>query len=186
MARDLLGCLLERRGRRLVIVETEAYLGATDRACHTFGGRRTARVEPMWGPGGHSYVYRIYGLHDCMNVVTRGAGEPEAVLVRAAVPEAFFEGAALSRQELLEASGPGRLCRSLGITREHSGLSLRGRELRILERAVPSPGRALLCGPRVGIASAGEAATWPLRFALAGCPAVTARSMLGPYEGTGI
>lgn len=181
VARDLLGCVLECGGARLVIAETEAYVGAADRACHTFGGRRTARVEPMWGPGGHAYVYRIYGLHDCMNVVTRTAGEPEAVLVRAGVPESFFEGAPLSRQELLAASGPGRLCRRLGITREHSGLSLRGPALRILRgREV---GRELLSGPRVGIDSSGEAALWPLRFALSNCPAVTARSTLRPYQG---
>jgi DNA-3-methyladenine glycosylase len=92
VARDLLGCRLVRRfpdgrTRSVVIVETEAYLGVKDRAAHTWNGRRTARVAPMWGPGGHAYVYFVYGMHHCLNIVTRKEGEPEAVLIRAAVPE---------------------------------------------------------------------------------------------------
>ena len=76
--------------RTLVVVETEAYLGVGDRAAHTWNGRRTARVAPMWGPAGHAYVFRVYGMHDCLNVVTREEGVPEAVLLRAAVPEAWW------------------------------------------------------------------------------------------------
>jgi DNA-3-methyladenine glycosylase len=175
VARDLLGCRLVRRlrGRDLsmVIVETEAYLGVADRAAHTWGGRRTARVEPMWGPGGHAYVFRIYGMYDCMNVVTGAAGTPEAVLVRAGVPEAWWEGEDAPRAELLAGSGPGKLCRALAIGTALSGASLNGPDL-ALERAAP---RAfdVLQGPRVGVDYAGEHAAWPLRYAVAGCPAVT-------------
>jgi DNA-3-methyladenine glycosylase len=167
VARDLLGCRIVRSlpdgtARTLVIVETEAYLGVEDRACHTWNGRRTPRVEPMWGPGGHAYVYRIYGLHDCFNVVTREAGRPEAVLIRAAVPEAAWLGEALPRAERLVASGPGKLCRVLQIGRDLSGVPLTGPEL-ILRRGA---GRRLrvIAGPRVGVGYAGEAAAWPLRF----------------------
>ncbi|MCL4810216.1 MAG: DNA-3-methyladenine glycosylase, partial [Thermoanaerobaculia bacterium] len=102
VARALLGCRLVRRSagrppRTFVIVETEAYLGVADPAAHTWKGRRTPRVEPMWGPAGHAYVYRVYGLHDCLNVVTRAEGEPEAVLLRAAVPERWWSGADVPR-----------------------------------------------------------------------------------------
>jgi DNA-3-methyladenine glycosylase len=188
VARALLGCLLVRRTggepRRAVIVETEAYLGIADRAAHTWNGRRTPRVLPMWGDAGHAYVYGIYGLHTCLNVVTREAGVPEAVLIRAAVPERWWRGEEVPREALRETSGPGRLCRALGIGVSLSGASLRGNELRVCR----GPARAfeVLVGPRVGVDYAGEAADWPLRFAVAGCPAVTARRSLRrlPASGT--
>jgi DNA-3-methyladenine glycosylase len=133
----------------------------------------------MWGPAGHAYVYRVYGMHDCLNVVTRDEGVPEAVLLRAAVPVAWWKREEVPRRDLLAASGPGRLCRVLAIGRELSGVSLAGPELELL---VPLPGvrRDVLVGPRVGVDYAGEAAAWRLRFAVAGCPAVTRRSLLTP------
>jgi DNA-3-methyladenine glycosylase len=182
VARALLGCRLVRRlpglpPRTAVIVETEAYLGVADPAAHTWEGRRTPRVAPMWGPPGHAYVFRIYGMHDCLNVVTREAGVPEAVLLRAAVPVGWWSGEAVPRRELLAASGPGRLCRALSVGRELSGSPLSGPDLELL---LPIPGgpRGVLSGPRVGVDYAGEAAAWPLRFAVADCPAVTRRSGL--------
>ena len=105
VARDLLGCRLIRRfpggeRRAVVIVETEAYLGAKDRAAHTWNGRRTPRVAPMWGPGGHAYVYFVYGMHFCLNVVTGREGVPEAVLLRAAVSEEWWRrGSGVNRQD---------------------------------------------------------------------------------------
>ncbi|MBK8594916.1 MAG: DNA-3-methyladenine glycosylase [Holophagales bacterium] len=182
VARALLGCRLVRRvaglpDRTVVVVETEAYLGVADRAAHTWNGRRTPRVAPMWGPPGHAYVYRIYGIHDCLNVVTGEEGVPEAVLLRAAVPLAWWEGREVSRPELLSASGPGRLCRLLSIGRELSGAGLSGPDLELL-RPTPGEARPVLSGPRVGVDYAGEASAWPLRFAVAGCPAVTRRSSL--------
>src|SRR5512140_2135302 len=177
VARALLGCRLVRRipGQpplAYAIVETGAYLGVADRAAHTWSGRRTPRVAPMWGPPGHAYVFRVYGMYDCLNVVTRESGTPEAVLLRAAVPEAWWRGEDVPRRELLAASGPGRLCRTLSVGRELSGASLAGPALELL---APLPGRrrGLLSGPRVGVDYAGEAASWPLRFAVAGCLAVT-------------
>ena len=179
VARDLLGCRLVRRfpdggDRAVVIVETEAYLGVVDRAAHTWNGRKTTRVAPMWGPGGHAYVYFVYGMHHCLNVVTKGEGEPEAVLIRAGVPE--------SDPASRVASGPAKLCSHLGITTLLSGASLAGPELVLLSppkgfRPLHPP---LLVGPRVGVAYAGDAAKWPLRFALAGCPAVTRPGGLRP------
>jgi DNA-3-methyladenine glycosylase len=189
VARDLLGCRLVRRfpggrERRLVIVETEAYLGVADPAAHTWKGRRTPRVLPMWGPGGRAYVYFVYGMHHCLNVVTKGEGEPEAVLLRAGVPEELWDESLGRKRDDpwkgMIASGPAKLCRYLGVTTRFSGASLSGPELFLL----PPPGdfRSLhrLAGPRVGVAYAGEAAFWPLRFAIAGCPAVTRRGDLSP------
>jgi len=182
VARSLLGCRLVRRvpglaARTLVVVETEAYLGVGDRAAHTWNGRRTARVAPMWGPPGRAYVYRVYVMHDCLNVVTREAGVPEAVLLRAAVPVAWWAGGEVRRADLLAASGPGRLCRALSVGRELSGAPLTGPGLELL-LPLPGPPRGVLRGPRVGVDYAGEAAAWPLRFAVAGCPAVTRRTGL--------
>jgi DNA-3-methyladenine glycosylase len=189
VARELLGCRLVRRfpggrERSVVIVETEAYLGVADRAAHTWNGRRTPRVEPMWGPGGRAYVYFVYGMHHCLNVVTKREGEPEAVLIRAGVPEELWNRTRSPKRDVSSrvkiASGPAKLCRYLGITTRFSNSSLSGPELIL----VPPPGRLRslprLVGPRVGVAYAGEAAHWPLRFALAGCPAVTRRGALSP------
>ncbi|HQR46215.1 MAG TPA: DNA-3-methyladenine glycosylase, partial [Thermoanaerobaculia bacterium] len=187
VARDLLGCRLVRRrpdGRekRVVIVETEAYLGVGDRAAHTWNGRKTSRVLPMWGPGGHAYVYFVYGMHHCLNVVTKEEGEPEAVLLRAGVPEECwrFEGEREGRivwtrdrsPKMKIASGPAKLCAYLGITTALSGASLSGPDLRLFSpsKETLSLGLPVLAGPRVGVAYAAAAARWPLRFAVAAGP----------------
>lgn len=159
VARGLLGTWLARRYRGrwfgARIVETEAYLGVADRAAHSFGGRRTPRVEPMYADGGHLYVFLVYGMHSCANVVTRGEGVPEAVLLRAA------EGGDGAPPRLL--SGPGKLCAALGITRGDSGKDLLGNgDVTILQGAGRRPRVGVT--PRIGVDYAGEAAAWPLRF----------------------
>lgn len=171
VARDLLGRILCRRlptGEILKarIVETEAYTGIKDRGCHTFGGRRTKRTETMWGAGGHAYVYLIYGMHECLNAVTRTAGHPEAVLIRAAEPlqgDGYWKKELhhLRRQDWLK--GPGRLCRAMQISREQNGISLCSSELWV-EAGEPLPSRRIQASPRIGIDYAGESAAWPLRF----------------------
>jgi DNA-3-methyladenine glycosylase len=182
VARALLGCRLTRRfpdgtSRCVVLVETEAYLGVEDRAAHTWNGRRTPRVAPMWGPGGHAYVYFVYGMHHCLNVVTRREGVPEAVLLRAGVSEELFPHSPSKKiPGLLLASGPAKLCAYLQVTAALSGVSLSGPEL-LISRG-PRARFDVLVGPRVGVQYAGEAAAWPLRFAVAGCPAVTRRGLL--------
>jgi DNA-3-methyladenine glycosylase len=174
VARALIGCWLVRRhagawyGARLV--ETEAYLGVVDRAAHSFDGRRTARVEPMYAEGGHLYVFLVYGMHCCANVVTRAAGTPEAVLLRAA------EGPRGAPSKLL--SGPGRLTAALGITTARSGLDLIGGEdLRLLRPRRRAAG-PLGISPRIGIDYAGEAVSWPLRFFERGSPALSGPARL--------
>src|SRR5688572_17238798 len=143
VAPDLLGKVLVARSPEGLaagrIVEVEAYCGPGDRAAHTAGGRRTARNEVMWGPAGRLYVYFTYGMHHCCNVVTRGAGVPEAVLLRALEPVA---GVPLMQRRRAVASegpvaalarGPGNLCRAMGIARDLDGCDLVGGPVRILD-----------------------------------------------------
>jgi DNA-3-methyladenine glycosylase len=186
VARALLGCRLTRRlpdgtTRSVILVETEAYLGVQDRAAHTSNGRRTPRVEPMWGPGGHAYVYFVYGMHFCLNVVTQAEGVPEAVLLRAGITdEEEKEKTSLKVKRGGVASGPAKLCTYLGVTTALSGASLSGPEL-VLSRG-PRARFDVLVGPRVGVDYAGPAAAWPLRFAVAGCPAVTKPKELKRFQ----
>jgi DNA-3-methyladenine glycosylase len=182
VARELLGRRLVRRldGETLAlrIVETEAYLGAPDRASHAWGDRRTARTATLYRPGGVAYVYFIYGVHHMLNVVAGEAGDGSAVLVRAGEPEAG-SGAMRRRRGLGSrvrpgdlAGGPGKLCRALAIDLTWDGRPLDRGALRITE-GEPVVDAEVAVGPRVGIDYAGEAASWPLRFALAGNPHVS-------------
>jgi DNA-3-methyladenine glycosylase len=171
VARDLVGAWIARRWRGrwygARIVETEAYLGPKDRAAHSWNGRRTPRVEPMYADGGHLYVFLVYGMHHCANVVTRREGVAEAVLLRAG------EGPEGAPARLL--SGPGKLCAALGITTVDSGRDLLDEgPLRLL---VPRrrPRRKLRVTPRIGIDYAGDARDWPLRFYDAASAAVSVR-----------
>jgi DNA-3-methyladenine glycosylase len=182
VARELLGCVLlrELEGERLAVrlVETEAYLGAPDRASHAWAGRRTARNESLYLPGGHAYVYFIYGMHFCLNAVTGEAGEGGAVLLRAGEPVAGAGRMAELRGWKKRprpgdlAGGPGKLCRALGVDRAFDGVRLDRRPLWIAA-GEPVPDGEVAAGPRVGVDYAGEAAAWPLRFAERGNPHVS-------------
>jgi DNA-3-methyladenine glycosylase len=174
VARGLIGAYLARRWRGrwygARIVETEAYLGAGDAAAHSFGGRRTPRVEPMYAEGGHLYVFFVYGMHSCANVVTGRAGNAEAVLLRAA------EGPAGAPHLL---AGPGKLCAALGITVGDSGRDLvGGREVALFRRRGSRRAR-IGVSPRIGVDYAGEASRWPLRFFDLDSAAVSRRSSAG-------
>lgn len=174
VARELVGKILVREhsdGMVAVRVsEVEAYLGAEDPACHTFGGRRTARNGSMWGEAGNAYVYLVYGIHHCLNLVTVGPESGQAVLIRGGVPIVgkplirARRGSAIAEMSLCD--GPGKLCQALAITRCDDGLDVCGRNsqiyvaddgLRVMESEMHR-------GPRVGVGYAGEAAHWPLRF----------------------
>ena len=174
MARDLLGKLLVRgHPDGLVVVrltDVEAYLGVEDPACHTYRGRRTARTETMWGEAGHAYVYLVYGMHHCLNVVTGGPERPEAVLIRGA---AVVGGHALVRRRrgprIRESSlvdGPGKLCQALEINRADDGTDLCSdrSSLRICDDGTSIADASIRRLPRVGVDYAGEAASWPLRL----------------------
>jgi DNA-3-methyladenine glycosylase len=166
VARDLLGRVLCRRGPdgevlRGRVVEVEAYDGPDDRASHAWRGR-TARNTPMFAAGGIAYVYQIYGMHFCLNVVTGERDWPAAVLLRAA--EAPAEGTS--------ASGPGRLCRAFGIDRALDGQTLAGRTL-WLEEGLAVDEAAVRATPRIGVDYAGRSACRPYRFLIRDHPAVS-------------
>ncbi len=167
VARDLLGAWFVRRrsGRVFAarIVEVEAYLGAGDPAAHSFRGRRTARVEPMYGDGGLLYVFQVYGMHFCANVVTRHAGIAEAVLIRAA---------AHPGTPARHLAGPAKFCRAFGLDRRHSGRDLVG-SLEFEIRPDPIPRGRIEASARIGVDYAGEASGWRLRYSLRGDPAVS-------------
>jgi DNA-3-methyladenine glycosylase len=157
VARDLVGCHLvhhgrhgERRGR---IVEVEAYVHEEDQACHARFGL-TKRSRPLYGPPGHAYVFLIYGMYDCFNVVCEPEHSPAAVLIRALEPEPPLDGGT---------DGPGKLCRALELTRAHNGADLvQGSPvwLEPRERAAPR----IVATPRIGVDYAGEWAARPWRF----------------------
>jgi DNA-3-methyladenine glycosylase len=166
VAKDLLGTYLvhvdkgvERIGR---IVETEAYLGPHDLAAHSAKGR-TKRTEVMFGPPGHAYIYLIYGMYDCMNVVTMPEGHASAVLLRALEPVQNVLG---------RTSGPGLLTRSMGITRKLHGHDLISDELFIAEPD-DKPEIQIVKRPRIGVDYAKHWAKRLLRFYIKGNPYVS-------------
>lgn len=176
LARALLGKRLvvpAAEGARVSgrIVETEAYLGAEDKAAHSYRNRRTARTETMFAVGGTAYVFFVYGMHHQFNVVAGPEGLPHAVLIRAVEPE---EGLELMRERRPSksdrelTSGPGKLCRALGIDRGFDGEDLLGRRVWIEDAGGAFDPEEIASGPRIGIAYAEEYAHKPWRFWLKG------------------
>ena len=153
VSRDLLGKFIVRRhrGRELtaMITEVEAYKGPKDRAAHTFGGRRTARVEPLYADGGTAYVYLVYGIHWLLNFSTAGAGNPEGVLIRGVLT------ADAAKPRLL--SGPGRVTAYLRIDRRLDHVdATRSAVMWLEDRGIRVAARRIRTGARVGIDYAGE------------------------------
>lgn len=174
VAHHLLGKLLLRRDPdgtvALRLIEVEAYLGVDDPACHTYGGRRTQRTETMWGPAGRAYVYLVYGMHHCLNVVAGPPGRPEAVLIRGGQPVGGI-GLARSRRgprvaERHLADGPGKLCQALAVSRSDDGADLcdPASGLWLADDGVRVPEAEVTRSARVGVEYAGDAAEWPLRL----------------------
>lgn len=163
VAPELVGALLLVDGVGGTIVEVEAY-DAEDPAAHGYRGQ-TARNASMFGPPGHAYVYRSYGIHWCLNLVCADEGRAEAVLIRALEPirgvDEMRRRRSLDDPRLL-CSGPGRLCQALGITREHDGLPLDEPPFRLRAREAPVE---VVAGVRIGIT---RAADRPWRYGLVG------------------
>jgi DNA-3-methyladenine glycosylase len=177
-ARMLLGCRLvafTAEGEiALRLVEVEAYRGADDPASHSYRGR-TARNAVMWGPAGHLYVYFIYGMHYCANVVCLTEGVPGAVLLRAGElvsdPDVARRRRPTAGTTAALARGPARLASLLGLGPEHNGLDLLDQKspVQLFDRAELPPD-TVRTGPRVGVAAAAQT---PWRFWIAGSPAVS-------------
>jgi DNA-3-methyladenine glycosylase len=153
-----------------MIIETEAYGGAQDRACHAYNMRRTKRTEVMFHRGGISYVYFCYGIHYLLNIVTNVEEVPHAILIRAILPEVGIETMLQRRGKAsLNArftAGPGSTAEALGITRAHNGLSLASSELWIEDRRMVVREEEIFAGPRIGVEYAQEDALLPWRFLL--------------------
>lgn len=170
------------------IVETEAYVGAVDKACHAYGYRKTARNAAMFGPPGHAYIYLIYGMHCCLNFVANPEGEPDAILLRGLVPidgidtmsqlrfgRFYSELTAYQRKNFL--NGPGKCCKALGLDRSMNGADLTGDELFLCTSLAdvglpeePVLSRRVRADKRVGIDYAGEARDFLWRFILEDTP----------------
>lgn len=186
IARELLGKYLVRRwqdeyliGR---IVETEAYVGAVDKACHAYGYHKTARNATMFGPPGHAYIYLIYGMHCCLNFVTNPAGEPDAILLRGLTPihgtdtmarlrfgRPYGDLTAYQRKNFL--NGPGKCCKALSLDRSTNGTDLTGDVLFLCTSLAdvglpeePTPPCRIRADKRVGIDYAEEARDFLWRF----------------------
>jgi DNA-3-methyladenine glycosylase len=175
VARDLLGAMLVSRTKDGVaagrIVETEAYLGEHDLACHAAAGL-TSRTAPLYGPPGIAYVYFIYGMHWCFNAVTRAKGEPSAVLVRALEPVIGLELMRERRDVRRDAdltNGPAKLCEALAIDDRLNRVSLQRGPLTIREGS-PVSDESVAITPRIGIS---RCADWPLRWIVRDNPFVS-------------
>jgi DNA-3-methyladenine glycosylase len=172
VSRELLGKVLcthiDGRLTQAMITETEAYAGMTDRASHAFGDRRTKRTEPMYGPGGHAYVYLCYGIHHLFNVVTNAEGVPHAVLIRAAQPirgvDLMLKRRGSERVDDRLLGGPGSLARALGITTSLTGTGLSGPVIWIEDSGVVIEDDEISVGPRIGVDYAEQDAYLPYRF----------------------
>lgn len=173
VARGLLGkYLMVKHGREILsgkIVETEAYAGEDDLACHASKGR-TPRTETLYQKAGTVYVYLVYGMYHCLNIVTEKKGFPSAVLIRAVEPK---EGIARMKKNRKItalynlASGPGKVCEAFGITKNMNGEAVGGPHIWIEDRGESVRAHNIVVTPRIGVAYAGACAHYPWRLYIA-------------------
>jgi len=193
LARSLIGKVLVHRTSRGwtagIISETEAYMGITDKASHAYGGRRTARTETMYLPGGYAYVYLIYGIYSCMNITANEKGNPEAVLIRGVVPLLGFDAMLENTREFNEnrlkktsfnyekyrsnpallTDGPGKLCAAMALDRTLDKVPLTAKapvgypQIFVSDLGF-TPEGGISESERIGISYAEEAAFFPWRF----------------------
>ncbi|MEX0610332.1 MAG: DNA-3-methyladenine glycosylase [Balneolaceae bacterium] len=153
-----------------IIVESEAYHGRNDRACHAFPDVKTPRTSIMYGPPGFAYVYLCYGIHHLFNVVANKEGLADAVLIRAVQPvdgvEFMMERRGKEKIHPSVGNGPGILSQALGITTKLYGSDLLGNQIWIEDRGITYKDSEIISGPRVGVAYAGEDANLPWRFSV--------------------
>lgn len=179
LARNLLGKVLVHntaegitKGR---ITEVEAYMGEEDKASHSYKNRKTHRTEIQYGEGGFAYIYMIYGMHNCMNIVANQEGVAQAVLIRALEPVQgieLMEKRRNSKDIRALCSGPGRLCQAMGITKAQYGMDLCGKEL-YLEDAPALKDEEIEQSKRINIDYSEEARDFLWRFSVKNCPYVS-------------
>ncbi|SCY01528.1 DNA-3-methyladenine glycosylase [Alkaliphilus peptidifermentans] len=191
--RDTLDVAKELLGKHLIIiegnksstskiVETEGYIGSIDKAAHSYQNKRTPRTEVMFGPPGYAYVYLIYGMYYCLNIVTEAAGESAAVLIRAVEPISGVEEMSirrykktidqLNRKEISNlTSGPGKLCMALGINKSHNGMDMCGDSIYLTYGSDEE--HEIVTSKRINIDYAEEAVDYPWRFYIKDNPFVS-------------
>lgn len=183
IARELMGKILVTNWNGVItsgrIVELEAYGGAPDRASHAFGGKITDRNKIMYAEGGVAYVYLCYGIHHLFNVVTHREDTPHAILIRALEPlkgiPIMLERTGKEKLDNTLTRGPGSLSKALGIQTNHTGYSLRSKELFIADDGFLYTNKEVLTSPRIGVDYAGPHALLPYRFYVKGNPFVSAK-----------
>ena len=172
LAKDILGKKLvtkvDNQTTSGIIVESEAYLGVSDRASHAFDNKLTSRTSTMYEEGGISYIYLCYGMHSLFNIVTNNKGIPEAILIRAIKP---IDGISMmcKRRNMKEKSynltnGPGKLSQALGITKKLNRQSLHGDDIWLEDIKISFKNNNILSSPRIGVDYAGTDAKLPYRF----------------------
>ncbi|NOY49944.1 MAG: DNA-3-methyladenine glycosylase [Chlorobi bacterium] len=176
LAKDLIGKELFTNINGIItsgiISETEAYAGATDKASHAYGGRRTKRTETMYKPGGRTYVYLCYGIHYLLNIVTAGKDQADAVLIRGIIPRTGIEAMyARSKKHKLKglSDGPAKVCKVLGVNISHNDLMLDSNRVWIEDNNFDAAEYTISISRRIGIDYAGEDAKLPYRFLLRVC-----------------
>lgn len=176
IARELLGKILITKFEGIVtsgvIVETEAYIGLTDKASHSYNGKRTTRNEYMYAQAGIIYVYICYGMHHLFNVVTNKKDMPDAVLIRAVEPlqgiDTMLQRTGKLKLDYTLTKGPGNVGKALGISKNHSGLNLLGNKIFIADGNKVFKESEIGASKRIGVESAGAAALYPYRFFVKG------------------
>ncbi|WP_312175126.1 DNA-3-methyladenine glycosylase [Chryseobacterium sp.] len=174
LAQDLLGKILftKKNGEITagIITETEAYFGEEDKASHAYGGRRTLRTEAMYQPGGYSYIYLCYGIHHLFNIVVSLKNDPKSVLIRSVEPYQGFSVIENRRNRSSSdksiSSGPGSVCKALGIDMTFNRKPLTGEDIWIEDSGLQYRTEDIASTPRIGVAYADEHAQLPLRFYL--------------------
>ena len=176
IARELLGKIIVTNFSGQItsgkIVETEAYLGFTDKASHAYAGKRTARNEHMYSPAGTAYVYICYGMHTMFNIVTNKENIPDAVLIRAIEPVQGIEiMTQRTKKNIIDPTitrGPGNVGKALGIFKHHSGLFLLEDKIFLLGENKKIPDEQIGISKRIGVDSAGKDSLLPYRFYVKG------------------
>lgn len=171
LARDLIGKLIFTQTIKNqvcggIITETEAYLGAGDKASHAYNYRRTPRTQTMYMPGGVTYIYLCYGIHHLFNIVCQKSDIPHAVLIRGIFPvfgkEIMMKNT--GKNALQPLNGPGKLTKALGITTQHNNTQLDGNTIWLEDHKIKISDNNITVTPRIGIDYAGEDSSLPYRF----------------------